>query len=235
VARIVEGVLHLDQQRLQSDPQLQGGLAVAAGVEVGPGAQQEGLAGVGLFAAAEHGSDPFLGPQLLFAALPSRGGAGAGVDLTRPAEASGRGFLAAGVADQDPLGPLRGQAAARARVGAGQGLCVQSAVEQAEALLDEDVDGVLGLAGFVQPAGGRLLVLEGAEGTDRRRPGEDQRPGLVPLLGLARPAPATTAGDRGADPLQDEDALLAGAGVAGQVAAVGQRQGAGEIELQESE
>jgi len=110
---------------------------------------------------------------------------------------------------------------------------VQGAIEQGKSLLDEDVDGVLGLAGFVEPARGRLLVLERAEGTDRGRSTQDQGRGLV--LRLARAATAAAAGERGADSLQDEDALLAGAGVAGQVAAVGQRQGAGELELQESD
>ena len=62
--------LELDQQRLEPDPQLQRRLAMAAGVEVGAGAQQQRLAGVDPLAAAEHRGDPLLRPQLL-GALPA--------------------------------------------------------------------------------------------------------------------------------------------------------------------
>jgi len=86
---------------------------------------------------------------------------------------------------------------------------VQGAVQEPEALLDEDVDRVLGLAGFVEPAGSRLLLFEGGEGADRRRPRQDERLRLALSLGLARPAAPPAAGEGGADPLQDEDALLA--------------------------
>jgi hypothetical protein len=112
---------------------------------------------------------------------------------------------------------------------------VQGAVQQLQPFLNENVDRVLGLAGFIQPAGGCLLVFERGEGADRRRPRQDQRLRLALGLRLARPAPAPAGGEGGADPLQDEDALLAGSGLAGEVAAVGQRQRAGEIELDESE
>ena len=112
---------------------------------------------------------------------------------------------------------------------------MQGAVEQVQAFVDEDVDRVLGLACFVEPASGGLLFFEWGEGADRRRPGQDQRILFALSLGLARPAPATAAGEGGADPLQDKDALLAGLGIPGQVAAVGKRQGTGEMELGESE
>jgi hypothetical protein len=112
---------------------------------------------------------------------------------------------------------------------------VEGAVQQPEAFLDEDIDRVLRLAGLVEPAGGRLLFFEGGEGADRRRPGQDQRLRLAFSLGSTRPAPPPAAGEGGADPLEDEDALLTRPGIPGQVAAVGQRQGAGEIELGESE
>ena len=67
VAGVGNGVLELGQQRLEADPQLQRRLALAAGVEVGTGAQQQGLAGVDLFAAAEHRRHPFLRAQVFFA------------------------------------------------------------------------------------------------------------------------------------------------------------------------
>ena len=62
---IGEGAGKLDEERLEADPQLQGRLAGPAGVEVGPRAQQQRLAGVDPLAAAEHGGDPLLRPQLL--------------------------------------------------------------------------------------------------------------------------------------------------------------------------
>lgn len=111
---------------------------------------------------------------------------------------------------------------------------VEGAVEQRQPFVDQDVEGVLGLAGLVEPAGRRLFALEGREGADRGRPGQVQRRGL--LLGLARPAPLAAARGRGADPLQDEDALRRSCGVgARQVAPVGQRQRPGEVELDEPE
>ena len=72
VAGVREGALELDEQRLEADPQLQRRLAHAPGVEVGAGAQQQGLAGVDPLAAAEHRRDPLLRAQLL-----ARAGAGA--------------------------------------------------------------------------------------------------------------------------------------------------------------
>ena len=76
MAGVREGALQLDQQRLQPDSQLQRRLAVAAGVEVGAGAQQERLAGVEPLATAEHGGDPFLRAQVFLAPPAARGAAG---------------------------------------------------------------------------------------------------------------------------------------------------------------
>jgi hypothetical protein len=83
---------------------------------------------------------------------------------------------------------------------------VEGAVEQRQPFVDQDVDGVLSLAGLVEPAGRGLLVLEGRESADRGRPRQRQRRGL--LLDLARSAPLAAARGGGADPLQNEDALL---------------------------
>ena len=63
----------LDQQRLEADAELQRGLAVAARVEVGAGAEEQGLAGVELLAAAEDGGQSLLRAQL-FVALAAAGG-----------------------------------------------------------------------------------------------------------------------------------------------------------------
>ena len=73
VVGVVECLGELGEQRLDADPQLQGRLAVAAGVEVGAGAEQQRLAGVEALAAAQDGGDPFLRAQLLLAAAAARG------------------------------------------------------------------------------------------------------------------------------------------------------------------
>ena len=101
--RVVRGVRpgagQLDQQRLEADPQLQGGLAGAAGVEVGAGSQQQRLAGVDLLSAAEHGGDPLLRAQLLLAPR-RREVPAARTSMSRAAdEATGRDLFAAAVAD----------------------------------------------------------------------------------------------------------------------------------------
>ena len=57
---------------------------MAPGVEVGAGAQQQRLAGVDPFAAAEHGRDPLLRPQLLGALSAARGAGGPDVGVKRP-------------------------------------------------------------------------------------------------------------------------------------------------------
>jgi hypothetical protein len=145
-----------------------------------------------MFAAAEHRRHSFLRPQLLLAAAPARG-AGGDVDLARFVEAADRGLLAAAVADQDPLGTLGGELAARAGVGAGDRLRVQGAVEQLQPFVDEDVDGVLGLAGLLQPAGRLGLLGERGEGADRGRPGQRQRSVLAVSLSPLRP-PAAAGG-----------------------------------------
>ncbi len=233
MAGIRQRSLQLDQERLETDAQLQGRLAVAAGVEVGAGAEEEGLAGVGLLAAAEDGRHSFLRAQLFFAASPARG-AGGDVDLAGIAEAACGRLFAAAETDQDPLRPLGGKLGAGGGVGAGERLRVQGAVEQLQGFVDQDLDRVLGLRGFVKPACRFLFGLEAGEGADRGDSRQRQRRCL--LLGLARPAAPPAAGRRRADLLQDEDALR-GLRVepANQVAAVGQRQRSSEVELDEPE
>jgi hypothetical protein len=105
VPRVGERSLQLDQQRLEADPQLQRRLAVAAGVDVGAGSQQQGLADVSLFAAAEDRGHPFLGSQL-FLTAPSARRAWGDLHLAGVAKTAHRGFLAASVAEEDPLGCL---------------------------------------------------------------------------------------------------------------------------------
>ena len=69
-SRIRDRPVELGEQRLEADPQLQRRLALAAGVEVGAGAQQQRLAGVEPLAAAQHRRHPFLRLQILFALPP---------------------------------------------------------------------------------------------------------------------------------------------------------------------
>ena len=94
-----ERAVELDQERLEADPQLQGRLAVAAGVEVGAGAQQQRLAGVDPLAPAEHGGDPLLRPQLLGARRAARGAGRPDVDVAGRRVAAGGDLFAAAVAD----------------------------------------------------------------------------------------------------------------------------------------
>ena len=172
--------------------------------------------------------------QLLLA-LAAAGGAGADVDCAGVAEAAGGDFLAAAVADQDPLGRLGAELGVGARGGGGDRLGVEGAVEQRQPFVGEGLDRVLGLTGLVQPARRLALAGQGREGADRGRPGQGQRSGIVVGLDSARPAPPPARGRR-PDLLQDQDALLAlGAARSRQVAPVGQRQGSGEVELDESE
>lgn len=67
VAGVAEGSAQLGQQGLKADAELQRRLAIAIGVQVGTGAQEERLTGIEALAAAEHGGDALLGAQLLVA------------------------------------------------------------------------------------------------------------------------------------------------------------------------
>jgi len=235
VPGIGELVVELDQQSLEADPQLQRPLALAAGVEIGAGAQQQRLAGVEALLAAEHRGDPFLRSQVFLAPPSFRGLAGPDVDLAGGAEAAAGGLFAAAEADPHRHGAL-GRELVDVGVGARDRLGVQGAVEQLDSLADEDVGGVLGLGRLVEPGLRLALVLEWREGPDRRRPGERQRRWLG--AGLSAPRPATPARGRCGSPdgPDDEDALALGPGPGpGQVAPVRQGQRAGEVELRESE
>jgi hypothetical protein len=121
-------------------------------------------------------------------------------------------------------------------VGAGHRVDVEGTVEQGDPLADEHVGGVGGLGCLVEPAGRRVLTLEGSKGADRGRAGERQGGGLGSPLGLSGPAAAVGRRRRCPERLHDQHALLlAGDSRPGQVAAIGQRQRPGEIELRESE
>ncbi|HEX3239069.1 MAG TPA: hypothetical protein VHR18_02905 [Solirubrobacterales bacterium] len=122
------------------------------------------------------------------------------------------------------------------RIGGRDRLRVQGAVEQGDAVGDEDVGGVLGLGRGVEPGLGLLDRREGREGADRGGAGERQRFRLGAGIGSSRSPASPGGGRRSAERLYDEDALGAVLElVTGQVAAVRKRQRAGEIELRESE
>jgi hypothetical protein len=124
----------------------------------------------------------------------------------------------------------------RVRVGGCNRLGMEGAVQQCDAVADEDVGGVLGLGCLVEPGLGLLCRVERREGADRGGAGERQRLRLGGGVGRTGTAPPPRGRPRGPDRLYDEDALGAAVElVAGQVAAVGQRQRPGEVELRESE
>ena len=129
VAGVVGAAAQLGQQRFETGAQLQGRLAVAAGVEVGAGAQQQRLAGVEPFAAAEHRGEALLRAQLLLAPPPRRAAAGRDGDLAGDGEAAGGDLLAAAEADPARDRALGGERRQR-RVGGGDGVGVEGAVEQ---------------------------------------------------------------------------------------------------------
>ena len=123
----------------------------------------------------------------------------------------------------------------RVWIGAGEGVDVQGAVDEADPLADEDVGGVRGLGRLVEPAGGGLLVVEGGEGPDRGGPGKRQ--GGRGALGPRLPWPPASAGRwrRCSQGCDDEDALAGAGTLTSQVAPIRERQRAGEVELRESE
>ena len=162
--------MELDQQGLEADPQLQCRLALATGVEVGPGAQQQRLTGIQLRLAPENGGDAFLRAQIFLAPAPLRGAAGPDVDLAGGTEASAGGLFAAAEADTHRHGAL-GRQLVEVGIGTGDRLGVEGPVEQHDPFADEDVGAVLGLGRLLEPALGVDLALKGREGPDRGRAG----------------------------------------------------------------
>jgi hypothetical protein len=141
-------------------------------------------------------------------------------------------LLAVAVADAHGDGSF-GSQLVHMRVGGGGGIHVQRPVEQGDSLVDDDVGGVLGLDCAVEPAHSILLAREGRErphGGDAR---ERQGGGLCVRLGLARAPPSPRWGRRRPQRQHHQHALASLP--AREVAAVRQRQGAGEVELGESE
>jgi hypothetical protein len=86
-----------------------------------------------------------------------------------------------------------------------------------------------------QPGGGLLRRSERLEGADRRRPGDRDLWRRRSCLGVTRATAPPAGAGRGGDRLDDQDAVAVLRLAACQVAAVGERQRAGEVELRESE
>ncbi len=128
-----------------------GRLAAATRVEVGAGAQDQGLAGVEALAATDHGGESLLRAQLFVAPAPLRAGRPTRVDLVRGGEATGGHLLAAAMADPDRRSPLGAQFGAE-RIGARDRVRVQHPVEQGERLGDRGVAHLLGGSGLLEPA-----------------------------------------------------------------------------------
>src|SRR5512133_881844 len=108
VAGVSERPAQLDQQSLDPNLKLKGGLAGATGVEVEAGAGEHRLAGVELLAPAEHRCQPLLGADVCLVPRPPAT-AGAGLELARRQPLALRHLLAASVADPDRDRPLAAQ------------------------------------------------------------------------------------------------------------------------------
>ena len=205
----VDGADQLGQQRLEADPQLQRRLAVAAGVEVGPGAQQQRLAGVDPLAPAEDRGGPLLGAQLFGAPASPRGAGRPDVDLPRRGEAPGRDLVAAAVADPHRHRPLRGSARARAGRRSPPPWAWSARLSRSIPSSTSVVDRVLGLERLARAsAAASRLVGEGLEGPDRGRPGSAAAArARRPASAGARAAPSARGGGGAPSRLDDQHAL----------------------------
>ena len=119
------------------------------------------------------------------------------------------------------------------RVGAGDRLGVQSAIEIVDAFFQQAVNRLLLLAGGLEPAFGCGFISEGLKGSHDRDSGQRQLSRRLVGLGVARLAPAPAGRWRGAKRLDHEHALPVT--VSEHVASVRNREPAGEVELGESE
>lgn len=232
VARVREGAAQLDQEGLEADAELQGCLAIALAVQVGTGAQEQRLAGVEALASSQYGSKALLWAHLLVALAAARLRPKSGVDPPCFREESVRQLLAATEADSHRHCSGR-RHRLRMRVGAGDRLGMQSAIEIVDALFQQAVNRLFVVAGGLEPAFGCGFISEGLEGTHGRDSGQRQLSGGVAGLRVARLAPAPAGRRRGAKRLDHEYALQVA--VSKYVAAVSNREPAGKVELGESE
>ncbi len=121
-------------------------------------------------------------------------------------------------------------------VAAGGRVGVQRPVEQADSLDDDRGKGFLILQRAVEPACRLLLGVKGRERSHRRHPGERQLRGFDARLNGAGTASAARGRRRRSQRLKNEHALGAvGFTLPHQVTAVIDGEGAGELELRESE
>ena len=155
-----------------------------------------------------------------------------GVDGQGEAEVAVGQLLAAAEAEADGRRALAGYGL-RTRVAAGNRLGVEGSVDVFDRIAEDAVEAILVGYGRVEPGTRAPLVLERLEGPDDGDAGEwklGRRLAGARLPGLAPPAPARRRGTEGLDH-QHPLAWLA----AQHVAAVGDRHGAGKVELDESE
>ena len=232
---VVERLGELGEQGLESDPQLQRRLAAAAGVEVGAGAEQEGLAGVDPLAAAQHPGDPFLGAQVFLATFAPRCAGRLDVDLAGLAVGSLGGLLAAAVADPHGDRPLRRQGRGEG-VGGGHRVGVEGVVEEGDARPPRRASSA---ASSAVAAASQAAASSGPSNGSKARIAvarESGTSGGVTPASASRGRRRRRLGRGGAASVSitrtlSRSSLLA----ARQVAAVGERQRAGEVELRESE
>jgi hypothetical protein len=235
VSRVGKRPAQLDQQRLDPDPKLKGGLADPPGVEVEAGAGKHRLADVELLAAPEYRGDPLLGPQIGLAAGAASPGRRARLQLAGLKPLALGELLSAPVADPHRQCPLAAQLV-DVGIAAGGALGRERPVQQPQALLDGVGEPILVSDEGRQPLAGLAVVGEGLR-LYRRYPGQRQlgrRPGLR-LAGA--PPPPGRAG--GAERLDDENLLLVGLaggrGGPGQKAPIAEPDPTRKLELCEGE
>ncbi len=205
---------------------------MAVGVDVGAGAQRELLAGERRVAAAEQRGQAVSGPpaarRVAATGSPAGGRVAAGqLDGVRPAALGDLLALAQADAHRQRLGARR---RADRRVGAGDAQGVQHASEHRERLVGRRVD-----VGPPQPALGLGVLAEGLRGHERHA-GDGHRGQRRLRLDLtctaaARPSPGALGGERPDDQHMRRLACV----TADDVAAVGRREGPGELDLDEAE
>ena len=227
---------HLGQQRLQPDPELQRRLARPLAVEVGAGAQQQRLAGVGGLAAAEHGGDPLLRAQRLGAA--ARAGRRAGRSIASAPAAVGD-LVAGAVAEPGRRAPVPRARRRRAGPAVASWWACSARLTIRERLVDELVarSSVESCRRASQAsASSSLLERPRADHGQRGSPAPSGPASLGARCGLPRRAPAAPQ-PRGepASAADDEHVLGLARRRADEVAAVAGAEPAGEVELDEGE
>ena len=189
-------------------------------------------------AAAEHGGDPFLRAQLFLAPPPPRGPPAPDVDLAGRAEARRRRSPRRCRSRSAPRPRAPAASVVRVGVGGGHRLRVQGAVQQLDRRRRPATSTrLLGLGRLVEPARRpRASSSNGAKARIAVARASGSAGGAAARRRALRPAPAPARARGGAPSVCTTRTLSSPPSLAPrQVAAVGERQGPGEVELGESE